>query len=378
MDLINFLRKIDSKMQVSTREEFRTDVPLQKKYLYKLPEPKDNIERSYFQYLCQRYNKVQKTKIIEAVGSGLVYPIIKVVLSLCRSAKSKRAASAVFLPDGKTLDVVPEQLKKEFQEIEIENNRHYALTKADCLYLKTIEKRYKKDKSFLLKAMVKIARYSYLIRKWRPKALIVCNEYSFTSSIMTEYCNRNNVELINVMHGEKLFSLKDSFFRFNKCFVWNEYYIGLFKKLRSKCDEYVIALPDSMIILNDENDKSVDYTFYLQDESPEVLRSVVSIMEKIQGAGNTVSIRPHPRYTDIKMLNNITVLPVEGKEVSIEESLRRTRHAISFCSTVLNQAYFNKIPIIIDDITRPDEYEKLMQMEYIMLNVKHELLSNII
>lgn len=73
--------------------------------------------------------------------------------------------------------------------------------------------------SQIKKILVKIARYSFIIDRYGSGTLIVCNEYSFTSSVMKEYCKAVGVKLGIVMHGEKVFSLNDSFFSFEKCYV---------------------------------------------------------------------------------------------------------------------------------------------------------------
>ena len=66
---------------------------------------------------------------------------------------------------------------------------------------------------FSLKVTIKVAGYSFMITKYQSKAIVVHNEYSFTSSILTAYCETRNVLHINVMHGEKMYYIRDSYFR---------------------------------------------------------------------------------------------------------------------------------------------------------------------
>lgn len=42
---------------------------------------------------------------------------------------------------------------------------------------------------------------------------------------------------------------------------------------------------------------------------------------------------------------------------------------------MLNQAYYNGIPIVIDDCSHRDEYNHLLDMEYIMMQVDHKRMS---
>lgn len=53
MMLINLMRKVWTQIDRKCMSVFNINVKEEKKILDDLPFPKDNIERSYFQYLCQ-------------------------------------------------------------------------------------------------------------------------------------------------------------------------------------------------------------------------------------------------------------------------------------------------------------------------------------
>lgn len=74
---------------------------------------------------------------------------------------------------------------------------------ADICFLLHVFLRYPLYCYFLLKVTIKVAGYSFMITKYQSKAIVVHNEYSFTSSILTAYCETRNVLHINVMHGER-------------------------------------------------------------------------------------------------------------------------------------------------------------------------------
>lgn len=63
------------------------------------------------------------------------------------------------------------------------------------------------------------------------------------------------------------------------------------------CEEYIIALPEAMIIPNHVEDKTVDYTYYLQDEGDKIFIKISSYLKIIRDAGFIVAVRAHPRYT---------------------------------------------------------------------------------
>ena len=55
---------------------------------------------------------------------------------------------------------------------------------------------------FCLKCLVKIGLYANYIESYRPKAVVVYNEYSFTSSLLTAYC-REKTSLISMFYMVK-------------------------------------------------------------------------------------------------------------------------------------------------------------------------------
>ena len=57
---------------------------------------------------------------------------------------------------------------------------------------------------FVFKAIMQIAAYSTRITKYQPERIITHAEFSFCSSLLTDYCHHRRVKLINVQHGEKL------------------------------------------------------------------------------------------------------------------------------------------------------------------------------
>lgn len=380
MDIIRLFRKIESFLQIKGREEYKKSVEEQKAYIVKLGVPKDDIERSFFQYKSQMFIRGRKGKAALSIGTFIVYFLIK--------AKYKRNKQsfickrpAVFLPDGKTSDIIPLSLSEKYSGYELEEKKGYSLSISDIQFLKKIERRYSGHWFFLLKIMVKIARYSYLIGRYRPEALIVCNEYSFTSSVMRLYCKTKKVKLINVMHGEKIYCISDSFFRFDKCYVWDKYYVELFCKLMAEKKQFVVEIPPALKLDLPKTKKQYDYTYYLTDERNEMLKKLFRSLNVLCNAGNRIRVRPHPRYSDLEDVRKLCGGSIEYEDpysISLSSSLAKTKKAISFASTVLNQAYNSGIPIVIDDITRPCEFLKLKETEYIMLKLEHLLLSELL
>ena len=126
--------------------------------------------------------------------------------------------------------------------------------------------------------------------------------------------------------------------------------------------------------------KTVDYTYYLGSETGKRLRSIIDNLRILADFGYAISIRPHPRYTNMSELRDIdSNLEVEDVNCfCIESSISRTRNAISFFSTVLNQAFYNNVGIILDDVSNPKDFFKLSNAEYIMFAKEHLLFSKLI
>ena len=68
----------------------------------------------------------------------------------------------------------------------------------------------------------------------------------------------------------------------------------------------------------------------------------------------------------------------QGTQISIEQSLLQSGAAISLYSTVLNQALCNSIPIIIDNMSNPENFNKLKELGYVCLYKEHRLLSEVL
>lgn len=112
----------------------------------------------------------------------------------------------------------------------------------------------------------------------------------------------------------------------------------------------------------------MDITYYLAAESQRELKIIAEFLKKIKmEKGKKVAVRPHPRYSDMKYVEEyFGELVIEDvKTLPIEKSILRTKTVIAVYSTVLNQAYSNGIPIVIDNISAPEKYKKLEELQYI-------------
>lgn len=379
MNLSNKLKSLAVELERKNNSLFEFPLSKQKIYIRHFAEPRDDIERSYYQYRCQmKFNN----PIISCFLNLASFLMMLIYLYKPNEpvVKSKNV-NGIFFSDGKPETIIPDELRQIVGTIEVVNTKKEYLTKEDKRFIRMIGRRYPFSWQFQLKCLMKIRFYRYEIERIHPLQIIVCNEYSFTSSVMTQYCEALGIKHINVMHGEKLYFMRDSFFRFHECYVWDENYIKLFKQLRAEDSQFRIAIPPSLRFDQDNKvTKTIDYTYYLGAEKDSVLQTIVEAMVKLQNKGYKVVIRPHPRYSDINEIRNVAPnIEIEDiNKVKIEKSLLRTKNAISVYSTVLNQAYCNGIGVVIDDVSDCEKYKRLREIQYIMLSKKHDTLSNLL
>ncbi|WP_026491151.1 hypothetical protein [Butyrivibrio sp. XPD2002] len=377
MDIAKKLKKISVKLEICNGSVFRYPIEKQKAYIAHFHEPKNDIQRSYFQYRCQmKFNKW----IISFFINLASFPLLLWYLHKSNDSidDSIENAQSVFFANGMMDTIIPNMLREKAGVIAIVNNKKENLTKEDKKYIRALWRRYPFSFQFIVKCVLKIRYYSYEIQRMHPENIITCNEYSFTSSVLTNYCEEKGIKHINVMHGEKLFYMRDSFFRFHECYVWDDYYRKLFLQMRADQSQFRVAVPPSLQFQDDMVvSKTIDYTYYFGCEGGERLKTIVKTMMMLNNQGLKVAIRPHPRYSDLNEIRSYAPeLEIEDcKAMAIEQSLKRTQNAISVYSTVLNQAYNNGIGVVIDDISDRVKYEKLEERQYIMLNKPHKLLS---
>jgi len=229
--------------------------------------------------------------------------------------------------------------------------------------------------------LIKVARYRTICDAHECEAVIVTNEYSFTSSACHAYCNACGIKLINIQHGENFYCIRSSFFHFDACYVWTKEYGNIFTALRAEPAQFIAAVPPSLRFAERYKiDKKIDYTYYLANESISCMKKIYGALLELKRQGALVHVRAHPRYSDLKQVEQLfRDIPIEDfRTIPIEESVLQSRHVIALYSAVLQQAYFNDVPIIIDDVSNPGKYKKLFERNYLLLKEEHMLLSELL
>lgn len=378
MNLLQTLKSAVVRLNSRRDPLFAVPVARQKAFLESLPEPEDLFERAYAQYRCQMMLERPILRAGYQLAAMLLLPVYRRQLLRRTAPRKEQAADAVFAYDSEDT-ILPESLRGEFADICQVRDFQNALflTGEDCSFLRELARRYPTAFYFRFKCMAKLAMYRSLYETYRPKAIIVSEEYSYTSSFLSEYCHRLGVEHINVMHGEKLYYIRDSFFCFDRCYVWDECYRRLFCDLRAEPAQFRVELPPSMQPWEKPSTPpEVDLTYYLQAEPTEQRMQIAAALHTLQARGMVIAVRPHPLHCDDTLLEIFSGFALEMPgDCSIEQSILRTKCAVSLYSTVLLQATVNGVAVVIDDLTAPERFAQLKSLRYIMLDKPHGLLS---
>lgn len=351
------------KIAQSSGGVFGTSVQMQAAYLEEVGEATDLLDRSYKQYKCQRWLKKRSTNIITDLVS---IPLILYYLFKKSEKVINKADSNVFLSFGIPDSIIPDAAKKEHGEILTVEHVGESIEREDRKIIYNLIKQYLFSPEFVLKCLIKTRTYKWAILSYNPKAIFVSEEYSYTSSYLTYYCHRHNIKHICMMHGEKLYYIRDSFFEFDRFYIWDKYYADLFIKLKATPEQFEVAIPPAIRLVGDYS-INTDYTYYLANEDTNAVEKIIDCLKQLKIQGKKVRVRPHPRYTSSKAIGcvkNNGILIEDLSKVSIEESLLTTKNAISLYSTVLNQAVFNNIGTVIDDVSDVEKYKKLRELMY--------------
>lgn len=378
MNLLQALKSAVVRLNSRRDPLFAVPVARQKAFLESLPEPKDLLERSYAQYRCQMMLERPILRVMYQLAAMLLLPVYRRQLLRRPPPRKEETADAVFLSEDSER-LLPETLRTAFPVLcqAWGYQGSSLLRKEDLALLSTLRRRYPTAFYFRFKCMAKLAMYRYQYELYHPKALIVDEEISYTTSFLTEYCHRLGVEHINVMHGEKLYYIRDSFFCFDRCYVWDECYRRLFFDLRAEPTQFRVEIPPSMQPWEKPSTPpEVDLTYYLQEEPTEQRMQIAAALHTLQARGMVIAVRPHPLYCDDTLLETFSGFALEMPgNCSIEQSILRTKCAVSLYSTVLLQASINGVAVVIDDLTAPERFAQLKSLRYIMLDKPHGLLS---
>lgn len=361
---------------------YERDIEGSLEYVKSMKEPKSLWQRSYYQFKCYRYDVPVWKRLAYSVGAVILLPLSLVYFRLAHiGAKFVREIKCVG-DCSDVPDMLPESLKNEYDiNLDVYYNAGYGLSHSDMIYLIRRATTFFYTPSFLLHVIFKIASYSNIFYKYRPSVLVCHNEYSYSSSALTDYCRYHHVLHINIMHGERLINIRNAFSEYDKFYVWHEHYKFLYLLLRcgTKPEDFVIEVPEALKIdVLKDYDRNVfaNYKYYLGEETYDEMQSIVSSLSAIKKQGYSIKYRPHPRYTNCNnLMRSVDKDEIEQPSVvSISKSIASCDFVIGSFSTVLLQAYLCGKGVVIDDITYASRIELQKKSKHILFSVEGPIL----
>lgn len=369
-----------------------TKMPLikQKQYLNLFPKPQDDYQRSYFKFKCfceYCYYDRKWMLLIYNLGAMIVYPFLylRMIYKGQRLCKINMNCDAVIenVPRLPNIDILPNEIKEQYKnkiDITSINYENIYLNKNAEEICKELKLRYYWQFYFRLITMIKLAQFSSYIEQYHPKAIVFYScEREFSGPLQTYLCEREKVRYESFMHGDYLYSLCFAFQRYSHYYTWDESYNTMFDELRCASPMTVYVPEKFKGIAKKINEHECKYfaTYYFSGETRKSAEIIYSVFEKFINLGLRCKIRPHPRFSNIKMLKEVFFnIEVENiNEVSLADSIINSLYIIGLNTTVLSQAYFSEKNVVIDDISAEKEYLELKDKKYIMLNRPHILLS---
>ena len=389
MNILSILKKYIPRLLRRMNRPFKVPVEKQKKYLKSFPEPQDDFERAYFQYKCQVVFWGFPFHIAASCVAAILLPLqfhkFK-KLSKMKSRLEKSHVDLIMVADEMPEGIFQDSLLNEYESKKLVGSMdNFNFDKYDVEFYNKLKNQYRFSPYFLYKCLMKMAGYSYLIAKYEPTTIAACGgEFTFTSSLLTSYCNSKGIQHYNVMHGEMFYYILDSFCHFNRFYVWDEHYQSLLGQLRAKADAFIIELPKSVFIDMDAVDveglNTYDFKYYLQLQEGDKLKCIAETMLKLKNLGYDVCVRYHPRTINIKEIESLFVdIDIEKpSEISIEKSIKSTQNIIGLNSTVLFQTYVSGGNAIMDDVSDKQLFKKLEKLDYILMKKGCKRLSEFI
>lgn len=338
-------------------------------YINRKYSPKSYLERSFAQYKAQVHAYGNRWRLFFLGPFVFLFCFFYIMVNIARFINSaehkksnyKKTNVASTLPN---IEMVPSCILSDKGVDDLRSCKKINLNKSDIKIQLRIFFKYMHHPYFVIKNIDAITRYSSIAKEYNK--VLVSNEYSFTSSVITMYLNKNGVEVYNCMHGDKFINARDSFCTYDVFFIWDLYYESILNEL--KCNSNFVVSKCNFISINRTSKLKEDtITYFLQGgESEMQLRYIKDKLNNHAEKENIdfIKVRPHPRYNTVCLEDVFDINEIDTGQFS--ESFSRSRVVCGRYSTVLFQSYINKDDYGIPKVLLDMEFWKAPK-EYIML-----------
>lgn len=361
------------------------DIDLWKEKIESYGEPQDDFERVRLHFICTQTYTTPAKRFVKNAAALIAMPFV--YFFFCRCADSRKdkkrivCDALVHAPfDFSTLkpEELPEELYEEFENIRFsgiskKSFRGGILDEKARAILKNLIKRYPLCFYMNFFVMYQLANLCKLLNIYRTSAIITEREENDPAiTLLTQYCESCGAEYICIMHGEYFYEPFHAFMRLSRFYVWDEYYIQQFYKLKSSADFIVYHPKRFQMNIKRCAEPEFFVSYYLQTQSREEMLKIRQVLDEFIARGYKCKIRLHKRATDKRVVKEVfgdsEIVIEDNERVSIGESYENTKYIISVFSTVLSEAYENGLEPVIDDMSNPELYESLKKAMYINIS----------
>jgi len=377
-------------------EESDPDVSIWYEFINSIPEPQNDIERSYAKYLCRMHYFSMFYSVMANLAS--IFALLFSIPILSRKPSSLNKNLKHITNNGLLIvkasnvgyeDIIPQGVLEKYGDAyevwKPEMKAWYLVEDAKVLFKQCLKK-YPLRFHFNYIIFRELCMYSVLLNNYKPKVIAVyVNERNIAGPILSYMCENKEVDFISFMHGEYLLQLIQGFMRFTKFYVWDEHYIKMFQEdLRCAPNQFVIYTPNKLkgICIPRKEPESYEYfaTYYFGAESIKRIKKVAEAFSILRKQGKKCKIRPHPRRSNMKVIYEVfDGFTIEDTSVvSLADSMECSEYTIALNSTVLSEAYYSSKEIVIDDYSEPERYHNLKKRKYIMIYKPHKLFSELL
>ena len=229
---------------------------------------------------------------------------------------------------------------------------------------------------FIFRSIWKIAIYSELIDTYLPTRIWVTQEMVFESSLLTHYLSDFKIKHINFMHGDNYFSIQIACSSFSEFYVWDLYYVDLFKSLHVSALEFHVFSPLDRLTSTFAVQNIIKYyNQYSRDSRKfnEILDNLIKFAS-IKKCRLVVRLHPlHQKKYEIDILS-ARKIEIESNSIDSIDSIYESKYICSEFSSVLYHAFILNRKIVIDN-TFPARIEIIKDLDPIFLKkLEHEFL----
>lgn len=360
-------------------------------YLHNFSNPSDDFERSFYKYKCfceYCYFKRKWVLVFYNIGALLLLPSVHAKLRKADKATSlieKVDAVIENVPRLPNTDVMPIELREKYKKVKeiesIDYEKSILSEIGEEIYIE-LRKRYFFHFYFRMIVLQKLGQFSNYLKCYQPDMIAFYScEREFSGPLQTLLCEKSGAKYISFMHGDYLSTLSFAFQRYSVYYVWDESYVKMFEALRCKSPMPVYRPEKLKGIATAIDEEKCTYfaTYYFSDETREEATEIYKIFDKFEKNGLRTKVRPHPRFSDISMLNEVfSDIEIEDPcKCTIAESITNSLYTVGLNTTVLSEAFFSGKKVVIDDVSNPRKFTSLDERGYVMIRRPHILLSKL-